>query len=341
MPLDTSRVKRQRASTSANTLTLSDRFVPELRDAFMAAVEAMRDSLDVDDIARRLESGHLFLARHLDMSPFEAALAIINDVLPTAYIAGARLAQAQLPASVHKRGAPLAKQELVGTFDLTNPLALQWLREHGAEHVQISESVRQSIGAILIQGYIDGLPPPTVARQLRNVIGMHPRQAQAYQRFAENMQALDAARLRRMSQSTANMLRRGGIRTNQLRRIQREGLRAGEVERIIEGYRVRLIRQRAEVIARTEAVNATSAGQDHLWLQLEQEGTIFAEDYEKVWYTGADEKVDKVMCRPMHGQRVGFHELFTTGQGVKLRRPSVHPNCRCWVQLEEKEDLFT
>lgn len=99
---------------------------------------------------------------------------------------------------------------------------------------------------------------------------------------------------------------------------------AGRIEEIVGD------RDRADLIARTETMTASNAGQVGAWEQAIDEGLLTGLEG-KEWITTPDDRLCPV-CEPMDGVVVAFNEDFDTEDG-RVSYPPAHPNCRCTVGL--------
>ena len=99
----------------------------------------------------------------------------------------------------------------------------------------------------------------------------------------------------------------------------REPLSQAQIDRMVERYRARYVKYRAEVIGRTEALRAVHAGNDEAYRQAIDGGAIDLDELQRTWVTARDERV-----RPTHrvagGQVRGINEPFIVG-GAQLRYP--------------------
>lgn len=205
-------------------------------------------------------------------------------------------------------GGALATSQARGALDgvsftLTNPSAIQWAETNSARLVtQVSEETRtmlQRLAARLLRG--DATVADT-ARAIRPLIGLTERDAQAVVNY------------------------RAGL--------AQSGVAPIKIEAAAQRYATRLLRSRAKTIARTEVLNAASAGQQAIWQEAIDTGVVAHADVEQKWITsaGACPKV----CEPMNGQTAPLGGLFQTGDGRLIPRPTAHPNCRCGIVLQEK-----
>ena len=68
----------------------------------------------------------------------------------------------------------------VGVFARTNQRALEWARARSAQLVtEVNAATREAIREIIGLAFEEGLPPREAARLLRDVIGLHSRDAAA------------------------------------------------------------------------------------------------------------------------------------------------------------------
>jgi SPP1 gp7 family putative phage head morphogenesis protein len=87
---------------------------------------------------------------------------------------------------------------------------------------------------------------------------------------------------------------------------------------------------RAEVIARTETMQASNEGQLQAWDQAVEAGLLTGNE-KKEWITTPDDRLCPV-CEPMDGETVGLGEDFDV-DGERVSTPPAHPNCRCTIAL--------
>jgi uncharacterized protein with gpF-like domain len=101
-----------------------------------------------------------------------------------------------------------------------------------------------------------------------------------------------------------------------------------------------MVRQRAEVISRTQAMTALHLGLD---VAVEQTQTVEGKRIARKWVTAQDEKV-RSSHASLNGQVKFFNEPFVSGNGNWLMRPgdpsapaSETVNCRCMLITEQVE----
>lgn len=201
------------------------------------------------------------------------------------------------------QGATIASDRLpvasVGlTFNLVNQRAVDWAARQSSTMVTlVGDETRRAIRTIITRAARDGLSPAQVAREIRALIGLTERDALAV----------------------------GNLQTALLE----DGRKPEQVERMVARYANRLLRWRAETIARTEIMTAANRGQEALWSQAVADGLLVETDWERVWLTAQDERTCKV-CRPLDRKRAPM--LGGTFPGG-IAGPPAHPRCRCAAGL--------
>jgi hypothetical protein len=272
-------------------------------------------------LARALRAWLTRLATETPVTRLEAALRTGNTLgleaavpWPAAALVGRALlsetlgdvyAQAGVAAPAPVRVAKAATRvgDVGLRFDLTNPRALDWASTTSAARVTaIGDETRGAIRALTTRALREGMPPRTAATLIREVVGLTTRQAQ----------------------QVANA-RAGWVAA---------GVPAAVVEARVARLAATLRTQRAELIARTETLEAQAAGQDEAWRQAEEAGLLDRAVVQEAWLVAEDERTCPE-CAPMADQRAPLGGWFTTGSGRPIQRPPVHPACRCTKILVE------
>jgi SPP1 gp7 family putative phage head morphogenesis protein len=137
----------------------------------------------------------------------------------------------------------------------------------------------------------DGIPPLEAARLIRSVVGLDPRRAQAVANYRAEL----------VEQGAAN------------------------VSALVDRYAARQLRQRADVIARTEILEALNDGALESWRQAREDGFLGG-NAAKEWIVTRDEKLDDE-CAALDGEVVPLDAQFSAG----VDGPPLHPQCRCAV----------
>jgi hypothetical protein len=281
---------------------IAHRLEPRMRDVFLGAVDRLRGRMPERDIAAAIASGQLGQIENI--IPFDD---FAQDLRGATEATGSMSVFRSAFSQAGEEAARILGDEIQATlsFDLTNPRAIGWIRSNVAEMVvEVTDSTRAAIRAIVERSFEEGRNVDQVARDLRQVIGLTTREAEMVERLR--------------------------------RRLEAEGFDLELLEARVERFYRASIRRRARRIARTEMINASSGGQQELWIQSRDNGFIKA-DTKRQWIVTDDDRLDTVVCEPMDGQQVGLEEPFTTGDGRKVMQPTAHPMCRCAMRLRLRQ----
>jgi SPP1 gp7 family putative phage head morphogenesis protein len=160
----------------------------------------------------------------------------------------------------------------------------------------ITAQTRKALQQYIGDAFKRGVPPRLLAKQLRAIVGLTDKQAASIGRMRDEW--LD------------------------------EGLSDDVVERRVEFESAKALKVRTEMIARTETIAASNAGQRIAWQQARSEG-LLSPDLVKVWITTPDDRTCSE-CEAIDGEQANIDSPFSIG----VVEPPAHPNCRCAVGLE-------
>jgi hypothetical protein len=202
-------------------------------------------------------------------------------------------------------------------FDIANPRAVRWAEQNAAKLVtSVNSQTRNALRDIVVRGIQDGMAPRVQAREMRQLIGLSRRDATAADNFLRGM--LD------------------------------DGLDEDQALRRFGRYRDKLLRARAETIARTETIRAANMGQRAAWDAAADGGLLQRDTLRLVWIATEDSRTCPI-CSSLDGKTVGFDESFRVPQQdpnaekqtrppVAEKSPPAHPRCRCALGLVEGGD---
>lgn len=172
-------------------------------------------------------------------------------------------------------------------FDGKNPEAQALADAIERNYVwRIAKGQRDDIEKLVRAAIANGYPPRDLARQVQQVVGLDGRRMGALVKYREF--------------------------------LSNTGLKPSRQDRLVDRYARKLLRDRAQTIARTETMGALNAGQHAM---LKQIG-----DRPKEWITTPDDRLCPV-CEPVDGETVGIDEAFSPG----VLYPPAHPKCRCTI----------
>lgn len=274
---------------------LADRMEPGLRQAFLAAVNAVKGSIDLEALANAVESGSADAVEvALAIRSLPAELQRMTPVLHDAFTKAGVLTAAELTQAT---GVTIG-------FDLVNPRAVEWASTHAAAMVrEITAGQQQMIRDLVTNAQAgQGETVYTLAKKLRDVVGLLDAQAAAVDKFEA--------------------------------RLIEQGVGGDALAKRVQRYANAQLAKRAETIARTEIQAASYQGQLESWQQGVEQGQLDPNRSKRVWLVHDDDRLDPIVCEPMDEQKREFAKPFTTGTGQSIMRPPAHPRCRCSMVLE-------
>ena len=160
---------------------IARRMAPEMRKAFLFAVEKAKNKMSVAEIAAAFETRSLSVVMSkVPIDVFEEAFGekgekVLKQTLKLAGDHAAKLLAKDL-------GLPVS-------FDLTNIRAVQWIRRHGAAMVtNVTDQTRATIVQAIERAIIEGRPPAQAARDLVKLqVGLNKQQEKALAVFQKKL----------------------------------------------------------------------------------------------------------------------------------------------------------
>jgi hypothetical protein len=312
-----------------------EQFSELIRDAFLAAIAAIRSRVTLRQLIAKLErhdTEGVIRALGVEGSAFNGML----DQVDAAFAAGGGGANRELPVIRDAEGFPISI-----SFDARNPVAEAWLKQHGAALVRgivddqvtmlrdvISRDVGQGtnprqialdiVGRIGPSGYRDG-----------GVVGLTATQEQWAANFQAALEANDKAALGyNLRDRRFDRLIRAAIDDG-------KPLPADKIDTMVRAFRNRALRWRGDMIGRTEALTAINAGRDEAMRQVVASGSVSGNLVQAQWRTILDGR-ERDWHATMDGQTVPWGQSFIDGLGNRLAFPGdpsapaeTRINCRC------------
>lgn len=302
---------------------LLDAIAPELRKKFLEMIARVRDQLPSDSIIRMVEEGRLVDAE----VAFESGMNLFQQDIASAFVLSGNEAAKMLSTALG----------VIVHYDQFNERAVSLLREDGlARVVGFSQEQTRIVRGLIEDGIARGVNPRTVARDIRESIGLTESQAMAVGNYRSMLENQGRAPL---SESLQRELRDGRSDRSVQRAIDRSTpLPQAQIDSMVERYRDNYVAYRAEVIARTEALRALHQGTEEAVAQVLDSGEVPESMVTRTWSTAGDERV-RASHVAMDGQERGVGEDFVSGDGNTLKFPgdpdapaSDVVNCRCMIQ---------
>lgn len=300
---------------------ISERFEPATAQAFLEAIEHVKDSVDLDRLRSAVAGGSL---PNIEAAAGAGRLAAV--------ILGGEALQSTLAetSTVTGHAATDILEDLTGVtsqFNARHPNVVLFARTQTAELVaQVSDDVKEAIRIAVASGSDLGLNLDQQARAIRGVIGLRPGHVSAPENLARD--------LREGLEASATSRRLDAVSKQRIRsRIRSGTVTPAFVEEMKDRYRFSLLNYRAQSIARTETHRAANAGQHEAWGQAARDGVI-PQTAKRVAIVTPDERLrDTHAAVPaMNPGGVGLEEPFQTPFGP-LMFPPWEPECRCGVGM--------
>lgn len=319
---------------------LLDKFEPEVRAAFLAAIRKIQDAIVLRVIVERLQKQDVqgaIAAMHLDAD----AYADLERTVLQAYNAGGQATVDDLPKLTDPAG-----NRVVFRFGVRNLGGEQELRQNSAAMVtNIVADQRAAIRTALEEGLSQGQNP---TRTALNVVGKINRVTgrreggiigltQAQERYVASARA-------ELSSGDPEALRNYLTRGRRDKRFDRAVMQAIKAERplpadavdkITARYSDSLLKLRGDMIGRTETIRALGKSRDDAIRQQINAGKIDAADVTKEWVAAIDGRTRETHVA-LHGKSASMDGKFHSPSGAFLAFPGDPSapaaevvNCRC------------
>lgn len=309
-------------------LDLADKYEGMLRRKLLEAINNIRDSVKLGQVAALLEAGastkDIFAA--LGLTAADARLAAVIDTLGTAYRTAGITALTAAAAGVG--GGP----RVLVRFDSVSPGAVEYLRDRSASLVTaITQDTVKTIQDTLASMYGSGASPMAAARQLRDSIGLTAQQQQAVANYRAALQSYDYSALARNLSGNDERSIRAAFRAR--------SLTPQRVNELVARYADRLLRYRTQVIAQTESFRAMNAANHEAWQQAIDGGQVDPSTIRRFWVSTNDSHTRESHREipVLNDGGVAYDEPFKSPLGPIMypgdpnASPSNSINCRCSV----------
>ena len=238
---------------------------PQIRRAFLDAIQRHANLIDVQALRAALERGDIIRAMEVASVDRRALSPVLEAVRRGFFDAGMLVGEGQ-------RG-------IVGrfSFDGRHPFAEAWVSRHGAEFVtSVTEESRESVRAVILDGLEQSRTPASMARDIGGVkignkrvggiVGLTSPQTDSIIKARSALASGDAARMR----AYLNLKMRDKGFDPTIRKAIREGraINGPELDRIMEAHKSKALKYRANVIAQTESSYATAEGRHQAYTQM-------------------------------------------------------------------------
>jgi hypothetical protein len=322
-------LRKQLDDPATRIEALIETFDRRIQRQFLGMVSNIKDEIVLREVEELLTGGRVDEA----LSVADKHIQAFADKANEAYITGGRAA------------AAIISGETLVTFDLTNFRATEAMRRNQLNLIrEFSQDQREATRLALATGTAQGLNPRDQARLFRDSIGLTARQQQAVLNYEQLLRSQDAQALtRKLRDARFDSSVRAALQSG-------KPLTEDQIARMVSRYRDRSLKNRAETIARTEALSAVHEGNDEMYRQAVDSGALDPEEIERTWITAKDSRVRDEHNGMNNQTVVGVDEPFISDNGVRLRYPgdrnapaNERIQCRCAVatRLVDPDDEET
>ena len=310
--------------TEANQVeALADKHAKKMASTVTSAINITRDNQKVSELQEYVESlniqaagdqiGELLQGKGLppdNKSFYDEFVATVEDA--------GNMAVSTLPTTL----------ATTATFTVVNPYVTGWINNYTPQLItEINETTRKAIYQTITDGLNQKKHPRTVARDIKEIIGLTENQAKAVVNYRMQLEAG-----KNLSGIQPAVARRIGLRDQKMieRHFENKYLTAQQIDKMVERYRDSLVRLRSETIARTESFRAMNEGRQLAWEDFVRQGVIEENNIRRFWSTARDDRVrpEHVAIPKMNKEGVGLREPFKTPSG-NVMNPPFGVNCRC------------
>lgn len=331
-----------RKSAKKTLLELADDWVPEIRQAFLDAIQDVTDTVILNQVIAAIQAGDPDRAfKALGLS--DAALRPITAAIERAFEAGGMAVGSTFPRPLPRTNDGV---RAVFRFDVRDSRAERWLREESSRLiVEIAEGTRVGVRNMLTEGVQAGRNPRSIAldivgrvdRQTRKRTGGIVGLTNNQERWAANVrhhlmninhEIIAGSDLKKIQSSPyfQRELRAKGADKIILDHARRgKTLTVDQLNKLVGDYKNNTLRYRGEVIGRNEALNALRQSNRQAHQQVIDTGAAKASNVKRIWDSAGDDG----RTRPDHlelEQRtratpVGMDEPFIAADGSQMMIP--------------------
>lgn len=326
--------------------------IPEVKRIFLRTMQDIVDDAILKDIIKAVESNNPEKAfKALGFTP--QALYPIIEAIDDAFKRSGYSVSDNFPS---KLIAPDGSK-FTFHFDMRNESVENYLEYHSSSLVtRLTEEARLNVRSMLQRGIAAGNNPRTTAlnivgridpvtkKRVGGTIGLTTTQELWSANTRRNLEDLDKKYFtRELRDKRFDSIVKKAI-------AEKKPLSEDDISRIVTAYNNKALKYRADVIARTETIQAMNRSEWEAHKQVLETGAIEENDIKRHWDSAGDSRVrwsHKAMDRKYEKTGVGINEPFISPSGAKMMYPGDSSlsaegdetiMCRCRVRT--KVDWF-
>ncbi len=303
---------------------IADAKAPSVKAAFLKAVAETQGTISLKQVEEALSAGNILAAESLiDWTRFEPEMGLIGKILTGVMTESAEFSAESMGRKIgfkpivfegFKPNAPAG--EIVGFFNLRNPAAEAWIKEHtGLLITQVTDETKKAVRSIILDGQVNGVSPRQMAREIRQHIGLTDGQAKAVLNYRAKLDKM-------MSEGKSP--------------FKTKPLTTEKIDSLVDKYNRKLLKYRSETIAREETIRACKEGQHNILNQSLEQGLLDTATHERYWIVTRDDRLCP-RCRPMGGVTAELDQPYQTPIGPVMQ-PHLHITCRCNEGIRRKPE---
>ena len=338
---------------------------PDIAKAFLDSLRKAISQYDLDVVQRLIEQGDIEGAINSAMGGVTTSSTIYAPMLAVTGLAAKTAMMSFAPQAGATVGLTASQPiEITAMFGVPNPKALSFVQQYPLRLIrEVDDATRAGIRQHLLDGLKAGENPRTVATSVKGVIGLTKTQEKAVSNFRKEIETIHLKsdpKAGGMNLGGSISRAPGGAQTYEvdgngnpvdgitqrrlrdyrydrtLARAITDGkpLEPEQVDKMVEAYRQKYLKYRAETIARTESLRALNIGSHAAYMAIAETSPELAGMLKRQWVLARDERTCK-RCKGvvrLNPGGVGLDEPFRTTTGT-IMHPPEHPSCRCVVTV--------
>lgn len=288
-----------------------------VRRGMTSAFRTLREALPMDTLEQLLANGNLGgIINQVPFGDLEADMADTFVQIGAIFDGAADARIKQLDVD----------QSLIRPFDRLEPQVVQALTTFRSEMVrEITDATRGALNQVLFTGTLAWKSPAEMATDVRSIIGLTDRQAQAVLNYRSLLERGDMTALDRQLRDSVY------DRTTERAFMNDQILDPDRIDTMVERYADNYLDYRASTIARTESIRAANRGARMGVEQAIRRNIVGAQEVRRFWLIAVDERTCE-FCRSipeLNPDGVGLDEPYDSIDGPVAGPDDSHPNCRC------------
>lgn len=355
------------ARLPADVQAALDRLEPDLREAFLEAIDAVTSAVRLQQLEAMIAAGNIEGA--IDALRLEQGFfGPLYEAQRLTVLEGGALIMAELPLR-----NPFDGSKFVFSFDGRHPRAEKWIREQSSRLItEVIEDQKEQARIIIRDAAEIGEHPRTTARAIvgkvdpatgkrsGGILGLDRTRRGVFAKVMDSMKTPEGVRElvtvpRDGSAPYVTLTSVNEATKQRILRAYRAGTAVPAADQAISRKQLRnkLLKDRGDVIARTESLNGLRFGRHEGFLQLVESGNVRRDQVRIRWQATLDSRV-RDTHRGLHNETIKLGEYFNPAPGVFMQFPGdlehspLNPKglaantiqCRCLAVYRIRSDLL-